>query len=154
MVFEAGSIKGNRKCCEIEIENDDLVEETEIFLVHARVHEGDCGRPEIQIQCLNDCGSSEGRDSGSGKGGRRLEDSGSGGSGSEGCETKTVEVINVQFGGSIDKCTGTLKVNILDDDGKAILLVFFHWLAFSICSVFYKSEALYQSDLQAKTQCR
>ncbi|CAI8057761.1 hypothetical protein GBAR_LOCUS31462, partial [Geodia barretti] len=70
LVFEAGSIKGNRKCCEIEIENDDLVEETEIFLVHARVHEGDCGRPEIQIQCLNDCGSGEGRDSGSGKGNR------------------------------------------------------------------------------------
>lgn len=105
-----------------------------MFLVHAQVHEEDCGRPAIQIQCVNSCGSGEGRDGGGGKVSkstdRRLEDSGSGGSGSggsgsgdsgsEGSETKTVEVINVQFGGSIDSCTGTLKVNIFDNDGKAI----------------------------------
>lgn len=108
--FSAGSVKGDRKCCEIRIEDDDLVEGRELFSIHAQVQGGD-ESPET----LEECGSS----SGSGKESTGSEHSRTGDSETEyDDEAKVARNGFVQFGGALKSSTGSLKVYILDNDGK------------------------------------
>ena len=108
--FSAGSVKGDRKCCEIRIEDDDLVEGRELFSIHAQVEGGD-ESPET----LEECGSS----SGSGKESTGSEHSRTGDSETDYDDgDEAARNGFVQFGGALKSSTGSLKVYILDNDGK------------------------------------
>ena len=136
MVFDVGSTKGDRECCEIEIENDGLVERTEVFFIHAQVHDGhDCschGVSNDNAACENG-GGGESRDGGNngergengadgeGGSGSTVEDSGTEGNGAE-----TAGNGIVLFGGALNSSTCSLKVFIFDDDGKGNLY-FMHY---------------------------